>query len=125
ESGPEDVARLLEIPLSNNLFPAFCSGRDIKIDKILFFLKPKQDSETFAIEVNEGSPLILKKNETEPNLSFSETFEPVTDITINKDNSATNISIKLYKYDELEEEASIVNEDEINDIFMVCQYKLV
>jgi hypothetical protein len=113
------VAREFTLSLNNQNFPYFCSKRTITVDEIHFLLRPKEEGHTYRIEINGGAAQTLVAS-SDPTANYLAVYTTDTDIT---PGTELNLPFKLYKFDDATE--SVLNKEDLEDIYIYCIYKLV
>jgi len=119
-TGVVQAGRLIDLPMSNNLFPAFCQGRQVVIDSIYFALDSSVFSGTYQLIINGDTD---HKVLLDLGNKYQAAYTPLFAIVLDADNTVANLLLNLYRLEG--DTPTAVSSEELKDIFMVCKYKLV
>ena len=114
------IAHEFALPIRHEQFPYFCSDRSISVTAIHFLLRPTiPTGHSYRIEVGAASAQTLTASSS-PTANYLASY--TTAFTL-APGGVSSLTFKLYKYDSTTE--SVLNEADLEDLFIVCEYKLL
>lgn len=112
------VARQFNLLLQHSNFPFYCSARTLKIEKIWFLLRPKEEGHTYRIEIN-GTTAQTMTSSSSVMANYVGIYTSAIDIEVG---DQMNLPFKLYLFDDATE--SELYKTDIEDLLIICEYKL-
>lgn len=115
-SSGEEVSRPISVSLQRDQFPAYATGKKIRVESIEFFLNPSKAGDEYRIEFG-NQILTFSYNDYKAEVSVG-----VSELDFDENDVSKIMDIQLYKMDGTT--PLLLDEAELKDVFFIVHYKL-